>query len=116
MYKDDANWLFFDSACAQKRTSILVDLHMQDSGEWVYGGLGPSASITCERNVASSTEMIALYEFTNTYDDATHAHAERIAQLAEIVARHLDLSTQGIYLTYLAALLHDIGKADIPAT
>src|SRR5690348_8997653 len=106
MQGDTMDWSYFDSACSHKRTRVLVDLHMQDNIEWSYD----AASSACERSVASPTEMQVLRTFTASYDRDTYTHSRRIARLAQKVARHLSLTSQQIYLIYLAALLHDIGK------
>jgi putative nucleotidyltransferase with HDIG domain len=111
MHGDTMDWLYFDSACSYKPTRVLVDLHMQDTVEWSYD----AASDCSERSVASATELQILRTFTASYDRDTYTHSRRIAKLAQKVAQHLNLSSQQIYLIYLAALLHDIGKVDIPS-
>lgn len=111
MHSDTMDWLYYDSPCSHKRTRVLADLHLQDSVEWLYD----DASTDCESSIASPTEMRIVRMFTASYDIDTYAHSRRIAKLAEMVARYLNLSSQEIYLVSLAALLHDIGKVDIPS-
>ncbi|HEY4916720.1 MAG TPA: HD domain-containing phosphohydrolase [Solirubrobacteraceae bacterium] len=47
-------------------------------------------------------------------DDGTHQHTERVATLAELIARELGMSAQLSETLRLAAPLHDIGKLGIP--
>ncbi len=63
-----------------------------------------------------SSEIAIMQSLLAAYDQSTRAHAQRVASLAKAVARQLRLSRDETTLTYLAALLHDIGKAGIPET
>src|SRR5258708_6210383 len=47
-------------------------------------------------------------------DHTTSAHSLRLVHLAQVAARQLQFSEANIYLIGLAALLHDIGKVNIP--
>jgi PAS domain S-box-containing protein/putative nucleotidyltransferase with HDIG domain len=47
-------------------------------------------------------------------DDDTHQHTERVAVLAELIARELGMGSQEQATIRLAAPLHDIGKLGIP--
>jgi PAS domain S-box-containing protein/putative nucleotidyltransferase with HDIG domain len=47
-------------------------------------------------------------------DDDTHQHTERVAVLAELIARELGIGPQEQATIRLAAPLHDIGKLGIP--
>jgi putative two-component system response regulator len=47
-------------------------------------------------------------------DDDTHQHTERVAVLAEWIARELGMDPQMVATIRLAAPLHDIGKLGIP--
>jgi putative two-component system response regulator len=47
-------------------------------------------------------------------DDDTHQHTERVAVLAELIARELGMGPQEQATIRLAAPLHDIGKLGIP--
>jgi putative two-component system response regulator len=47
-------------------------------------------------------------------DDATGQHAQRVGDLAALIAQQLDLARKEVELIRRAALLHDIGKIGIP--
>jgi putative two-component system response regulator len=47
-------------------------------------------------------------------DDATYAHTERVARLAQRIAEELGLPASQVSLIHQAAPLHDIGKVAIP--
>lgn len=49
----------------------------------------------------------------DTKDPYTHGHSERVASIAAIIARELDLPPQEVERVYIAALLHDVGKIGI---
>jgi len=48
-------------------------------------------------------------------DPYTAGHQERVARLAEAIAKEMDLSNERVNQVYIASLLHDIGKISIPA-
>ncbi len=48
-------------------------------------------------------------------DPYTSGHQRSVANLAKVVAEHMELSKKTVNGIYLAALLHDIGKISIPA-
>lgn len=64
--------------------------------------------------IVSLADEVTLQSLVALYDDETYAHSQRIAYLAEAIARYLRFSDEEIALTYLAALLHDIGKIGVP--
>lgn len=49
------------------------------------------------------------------YDDYTYAHSVNVAVLSSIIGYGLDLDEDSLRELALAAMLHDIGKQDIPA-
>ena len=65
-------------------------------------------------NSLSSSEMRTLIVLLTAYDQSSSEHAQRVMFLAEAVAHELRLAEDEVFLTCLAALLHDIGKAGIP--
>jgi putative nucleotidyltransferase with HDIG domain len=63
--------------------------------------------------VVQSTHL--LWDYLQ-FDPETAAHSWRVSQLATRLARHLNCSAGEIAVVRSAALLHDIGKALIPAS
>ncbi len=55
-----------------------------------------------------------LLETLHRRDEVTYSHSLRVSKLAEAIARELNLSEEDIERIKRAALLHDIGKIDIP--
>ncbi len=56
----------------------------------------------------------ALISLLAVKDDYTGAHSSAVAEMAELLARHLNLSEIEITNIKLGALLHDIGKIGVP--
>jgi putative two-component system response regulator len=56
----------------------------------------------------------ALISLLAVKDDYTGAHSSSVAEMAEMLARHLNLSEIEITNIKLGALLHDIGKIGVP--
>lgn len=56
----------------------------------------------------------ALVTAMETKDQYTRGHSERVAELCELMARHLSLSAQRSEELRYAGLLHDIGKLGLP--
>ncbi|MCA1032180.1 diguanylate cyclase [Bacillus timonensis] len=50
----------------------------------------------------------------NSKDRYTYSHTERIMEYAESLAKELGLSTEQVKTVRYAALLHDIGKVEVP--
>lgn len=73
-------------------------------------------------NMRSSIQLVDAFPITIPQmlqmqcDADTRAHAQRLAQLANLLGRRLALSEDEQNVLYYAALFHDIGKAGIPAT
>jgi putative nucleotidyltransferase with HDIG domain len=72
-------------------------------------------SIVLENNLVTASEMVMLQELLSSYDHDTYEHAYRIAGMALEVAYNLSVTGEDAGLLYLAALLHDIGKVNIPS-
>jgi putative two-component system response regulator len=56
----------------------------------------------------------ALISLLAVKDDYTGAHSSAVAEMAEMLARHLNLSEIEITNIKLGALLHDVGKIGVP--
>ena len=55
-----------------------------------------------------------LTTVASLHDLGTLNHSQRMIELAEATARHLQRSEEELHLVHLGALLHDIGKVGIP--
>lgn len=65
----------------------------------------------------SHADVIAVQALTavaRVHDNGTSTHAQRMVYIAEATARVLGRSEEEVQLVRLAALLHDIGKINIP--
>lgn len=69
-------------------------------------------TLQLERQTAAALEQIA--DLVDLRDCYTGRHSERVAQLAEQIARRLKLSSEYVATIRLAARVHDIGKIAVP--
>lgn len=58
--------------------------------------------------------ILALVKAVEIRDPYTAGHQQRVARLAEAIARDLGLGDESAEATRMAALLHDVGKISIP--
>ncbi len=58
--------------------------------------------------------VVALAKAIDARDTYTQDHSQRIAALADAVARRLDLDEMHVQCIHWAAILHDIGKIGVP--
>ncbi len=58
--------------------------------------------------------IYALVEMMEKRDNYTAGHSQRVAKYSVLVAKELGFSKDDIDLIFRAAMLHDIGKMDIP--
>jgi len=70
----------------------------------------PTTSI----NILQREAINALLSLQNLIDDYTPQHENRVATLALRIGRHLALDAPRLEALHLAALVHDIGKVNIP--
>jgi diguanylate cyclase (GGDEF)-like protein len=68
------------------------------------------------RHVFGSDAKDALLQVLSEQDESLVAHVGHVADLAALTAAGMDLPPEVIALTRLAAELHDVGKAAIPAS
>jgi HD-GYP domain-containing protein (c-di-GMP phosphodiesterase class II) len=80
-------------------TQVLEELARAHSGE----ALGDSA-----------TRILGLVAALGAHDRLTSGHSERVRMFADVIARELYLSTADRDKLRWAALLHDIGKLNVP--
>lgn len=59
--------------------------------------------------------ILAISRMVETRDPYTAGHQRRVAHLAAVMARSLELTEQQIEGVFLGALIHDIGKIAIPS-
>jgi len=72
------------------------------------------AALEGELQTARLEDLAHLAHAAECRDDGTHRHTERVATLAELIARELGMGAQLSENLRLAAPLHDIGKLGIP--
>ena len=61
------------------------------------------------------TTIYAIAKMVEKRDPYTAGHQERVARLAAAIASKMDLTKDKIDSTYMAALIHDVGKMYIPS-
>jgi putative nucleotidyltransferase with HDIG domain len=71
-------------------------------------------SIEAINRAADDRDLGAWLEMVRNHDDATYRHCLLVAGLTAAFARHLDFPERARRLLTGAAMLHDIGKAQIP--
>ncbi|MDD5266050.1 MAG: HD domain-containing protein [Methylococcales bacterium] len=59
----------------------------------------------------SIAAMATIVEIRDPY---TAGHQRRVAELSEVIARELGLPDEDVHGIYLAALIHDLGKIQVP--
>lgn len=62
----------------------------------------------------TSLEMFGMIHTMRSIDDSVYAHSVNVALIAHAIGRWLKMSKEDLDQLTLAALLHDIGKMDIP--
>jgi putative nucleotidyltransferase with HDIG domain len=62
-----------------------------------------------------SAVTYAVFIITDTRDPFTARHQRRVAELAQAIARELDLPRMSVMDVFIAGLLHDTGKLVVPA-
>lgn len=65
-------------------------------------------------NNINNEQIHFLLERLRRYDPYTHDHSKRVAQYALDIANQLDFSEEKKEILFRSALLHDIGKINIP--
>ena len=61
------------------------------------------------------TTITTMAKIVETKDPYTAGHQQKVAELAELIARELGLSPDRVQGLHMAAMIHDIGKIYIPA-
>jgi putative nucleotidyltransferase with HDIG domain len=64
--------------------------------------------------VEAAEELLALVAALDTHDPLTRGHSDRVRAYAQMIAEEMNLSAEEVDLLNWAALLHDIGKLDVP--
>ena len=68
---------------------------------------------TLRRTLA--TTITTMAKIVETKDPYTAGHQQKVAELAELIARELGLTPDRVQGLHMAAMIHDIGKIYIPA-
>lgn len=63
----------------------------------------------------TADEILRLVKALNHHDRATRGHSERVRAYSELIGREIGLSDSDLELLRWAALLHDVGKLEVPA-
>ncbi len=64
--------------------------------------------------VEAAQQLLALVAALDTHDPLTRGHSDRVRAYAQMIAEEMHLSSEEVDLLNWAALLHDIGKLDVP--
>jgi len=59
--------------------------------------------------------IYAMARTVETRDPYTAGHQKRVAELSRAIAEHMELSNEQILAVDMAAMIHDIGKINVPA-
>jgi putative nucleotidyltransferase with HDIG domain len=62
----------------------------------------------------AAERLLALVALLDTHDALTRGHSERVRAYSQSIGRELGLSRTELELLNWAALLHDVGKLDVP--
>lgn len=100
----------------------LIDLADQAMLVAKYGGRNRvtrasalSGKSVAESRVSPSSRVVrVLLDSLALRDPATHQHSHRVAQFATLLAKHVGLSENEVWIAEVAGLLHDIGKLGLP--
>ena len=64
--------------------------------------------------VEAAERLLALVADLNAHDRLTRGHADRVRAYAQMIGKELHLSADELELLNWAALLHDVGKLNVP--
>ena len=64
--------------------------------------------------VEAAQELLELVAALDTHDPLTRGHSDRVRAYSQMIAEEMKLSEEEIDLLNWAALLHDIGKLEVP--
>ena len=119
--KDSFDQALFDTKAAAKSTYFRTMTAVSEVMENVK--LGQAVSVKrAKRVVQSMVDLLLQDESTllglttlRSHDEYTHNHSVNVCILSLAVAQHLGYSKKQLTDIGIAALFHDIGKAEIPA-
>ncbi len=75
--------------------------------------LADARRLSAERTPAESAQLL-LVALLDVHDRLTRGHSERVRAYAQSIGRELGLARHELDLLNWAALLHDVGKLDVP--
>ena len=64
--------------------------------------------------IGAAQRLLVLVAHLDEHDSLTRGHSERVRQYAQSIGRELGLGRRELDLLNWAALLHDVGKLDVP--
>ena len=69
-----------------------------------------------DRRPPRSHDLLALVRQISEHDRATRGHSERVRAYSQLIGQEMKLSQEDLDRLSWAALLHDVGKLQVPAT
>lgn len=117
-YTEVSPWtalLFLAPALAAQQLFSLYQekARLYDEQVLLYSDLQSAHTRLSEANLSFATALVQTLEESDRY---TAGHSRAVATYSRDIARELGLSFQEQERTYLAGLVHDIGKIGLPAT
>ena len=67
-----------------------------------------------ETPAQAAERLLVLVAALNTHDRLTRGHSERVRAYAEVIGEQMDLGKDALERLRWAALLHDVGKIEVP--
>jgi putative nucleotidyltransferase with HDIG domain len=65
-------------------------------------------------STVAAQRLLALVALLDTHDSLTRGHSERVRAYAQMIGRELGLNRRNLELLNWAAVLHDVGKLEVP--
>lgn len=90
---------------------LLMRSELVHTNEWLEREVGARTGELDEAYTATIAALVSALEYR---DQETRGHCDRVTEMAETIARALDLTEGQILELRRGALLHDIGKIAVP--
>ncbi|MDX6631087.1 MAG: hypothetical protein QOH00_3333 [Gaiellales bacterium] len=103
--------VFPDEAPSRFRTALSAGTTAELEGRLQQAREGAET----DTPVDAAERLLGFVAALNTHDRVTRGHSERVRAYAQMIAKELHLSRDEVDRLNWAALLHDIGKLEVPA-